>query len=187
MGARMLPGAPGWRAVRVDKHDRRLFTPTPWGSPSWERGPPFRRGSAAGSTTLTEKRYVRGMRAPAARPRDGRGDRLPAGGTRRWSPRSGCATDRGGRPTASPSLQLTACGDSPVRPRFVGRRRSNRIFFLAQFALRVLNLHSAARLRGGTMRFRERDLRKWALFQKVMGNPCGAALVRHRVPMHNAN
>ena len=42
-------------AVRVDleKHDRRLFTPTPWGSPSWKRGPSFRPGSIAESTTLT--------------------------------------------------------------------------------------------------------------------------------------
>jgi len=33
------PGAYG-RIVRVDldKHDRRIFTPTPWGSPSWRRG-----------------------------------------------------------------------------------------------------------------------------------------------------
>ena len=30
--------------VRVNKHDRRLFTPPPWGSPSWKRGPPFRPG-----------------------------------------------------------------------------------------------------------------------------------------------
>ena len=43
----MLPSASGWRAVRVDleKHDRRLFTPTPWGSPSWKRGPSFRPGA----------------------------------------------------------------------------------------------------------------------------------------------
>ncbi|MDE0173735.1 MAG: hypothetical protein OYH76_01780 [Defluviicoccus sp.] len=33
------PGAYG-RIVRVDldKHDRRIFTPTPWGSPHWRRG-----------------------------------------------------------------------------------------------------------------------------------------------------
>ena len=35
----MEPGAYG-RILRIDlaTHDRRLFTPTPWGSPSWWRG-----------------------------------------------------------------------------------------------------------------------------------------------------
>ena len=35
----MKPGDYG-RIVRVDldKHDRRIFTPTPWGSPSWRCG-----------------------------------------------------------------------------------------------------------------------------------------------------
>ena len=39
------PGEYG-RIVRVDldKHDRRIFTPTPWGSPSWRRG--YKRRSA---------------------------------------------------------------------------------------------------------------------------------------------
>ena len=30
--------------IRLDEHDRRIFTPTPWGSPSWKRG--YRRRSA---------------------------------------------------------------------------------------------------------------------------------------------
>ena len=36
---RVKPGAYG-RIVRIDldRHDRRIFTPTPWGSPSWRRG-----------------------------------------------------------------------------------------------------------------------------------------------------
>ena len=39
------PGEYG-RIVRIglDSHDRRIFTPTPWGSPSWRRG--YRRRSA---------------------------------------------------------------------------------------------------------------------------------------------
>ena len=30
--------------IDLDEHDRRIFTPTPWGSPSWKRG--YRRRSA---------------------------------------------------------------------------------------------------------------------------------------------
>ena len=126
-------------AVRVDKHDRRLFTPTPWGSPSWKRGPSFRRGSAAGSATLAEKRYVRGMRrlrlglvtvvmiAPGCL----RAERASG----RWSPRSGCAADSGGRPTAS--LQLAACGHGPARPGFAVQRRSDWIFFFRSIIERL--------------------------------------------------
>ena len=56
-------------AVRVDleKHDRRLFTPTPWGSPSWKRG--YNRRSAleriysrVDNAYHMEKHYIRGMR-----------------------------------------------------------------------------------------------------------------------------
>ena len=27
-----------WALSGLDKNDRRIFTPTPWGSPSWRRG-----------------------------------------------------------------------------------------------------------------------------------------------------
>ena len=55
-------------AVRVDleKHDRRLFTPTPWGSPSWKRG--YNRRSAleriysrVDNAYRMEKHYIRGL------------------------------------------------------------------------------------------------------------------------------
>ena len=120
--------APGRRAVRVGKHDRRLFTPPPWGSPSWKRGPPFRPGSAAGSTTPAEKHYRRRLRlglvtVVATVPGCLRAERQ--GG--RWLGRSGCATDRGGRPTAP---QLAACGRGPARPGFASQRRSDRILSL---------------------------------------------------------
>ena len=57
------------RIVRVDleKHDRRIFTPTPWGSPSWKRG--YNRRSAmeriysrVDNAYRMEKHYVRGMK-----------------------------------------------------------------------------------------------------------------------------
>lgn len=40
MYARSLSRQRYGRIVRVDfdRHDRRIFTPTPWGSPSWRRG-----------------------------------------------------------------------------------------------------------------------------------------------------
>ena len=111
--------APGRRAVRVDKHDRRLFTPTPWGSSSWKRGPPFRPGSAAGSTTPAEKRYRRRLRpglvtVVATSPGCLRAERQ--GG--RWLARSGCAADRS-------LLKLAACGRGPARLGFAAQRRSD--------------------------------------------------------------
>ena len=44
----------------------------------------------------------------------------------RWLARSGCATDRCGRPTAP--LQLAACGHGPARSGFAAQRRSNLAF-----------------------------------------------------------
>ena len=87
-------------AVRVNKHDRRLFTPTPGGSPSWKRGSPFRPGSTADAYRM-EKHYRRCLRlglVTVAAMALGclRAERQ--GG--RWLARSGCATDRGGRLTA---------------------------------------------------------------------------------------
>ncbi len=61
------PGANG-RIVRVDldKHDRRIFTPTPWGSPSWRRG--YNRRSAMERIDARldrgfnfETHYIRGL------------------------------------------------------------------------------------------------------------------------------
>ena len=61
------PGAYG-RIVRVDldKHDRRIFTPTPWGSPSWRRG--YNRHSAMERINARldrgfnfETHYIRGL------------------------------------------------------------------------------------------------------------------------------
>ena len=98
------------------------FSRRPLGQLLLEAGlqPPFRPGSIAGSTTLTEKHYVRGMRAPAARPRDGGGNGAwqPAGGT---SGRSLVGPvglrDRPLRASDRP-LQLAACGHGPARPGF---------------------------------------------------------------------
>ena len=61
------PGEYG-RIVRVDldKHDRRIFTPTPWGSPSWRRG--YNRRSAMerinsrlDNSFNFETHYIRGL------------------------------------------------------------------------------------------------------------------------------
>ena len=61
------PGDYG-RIVRVDldKHDRRIFTPTPWGSPSWRRG--YNRRSAIerinsrlDNSFNSETHYIRGL------------------------------------------------------------------------------------------------------------------------------
>ena len=58
------PGEYG-RIVRVDldKHDRRIFTPTPWGSPSWRRG--YKRRSAMERINSRlfnfETHYIRGL------------------------------------------------------------------------------------------------------------------------------
>ena len=63
----MKPGEYG-RIVRVDldKHDRRIFTPTPWGSPSWRRG--YNRRSAMerinsrlDNSFNFETHYIRGL------------------------------------------------------------------------------------------------------------------------------
>ena len=119
--------APGRRAVRIDKHDRRLFTPTPWGSPSRKRGPPFRPGSTAGPTTLTEKHCRRclrlGLLAVAAMAlgclrAERQGGRWLAG-LRGRSPRS---SDR------SPETGCLRSGHAPARPGFAAQRRSNPIF-----------------------------------------------------------
>ena len=62
----MKPGEYG-RIVRVDldSHDRRIFTPTPWGSPSWRRG--YNRRSAMERINArldrsfnSETHYIRG-------------------------------------------------------------------------------------------------------------------------------
>ena len=61
------PGEYG-RIVRIDldKHDRRIFTPTPWGSPSWRRG--YNRRSAMerinsrlDNSFNFETHYIRGL------------------------------------------------------------------------------------------------------------------------------
>ena len=80
--------------------------------------------------TPTEKHPRHAANALAARSRDGRGARLPAGGTSR---RSGCATDRGGRPTASP-LPATRCLRSGHRPGF---RRSAAVTGYPSFVLNI--------------------------------------------------
>ena len=122
----MPPDAPGRRAVRVDKHDRRLFTPTPWGSPSWKRGPPFRPGAEAGSTTLTEKHYIRGMRQMRLRLGLVTVVAMALGCLRaerqggHWLARSGCATDRGGRPTDRPPPETGCLRPRPGSPRVCG-------------------------------------------------------------------
>ena len=63
----MEPGEYG-RIVRIDldKHDRRIFTPTPWGSPSWRRG--YNRRSAIerinsrlDNSFNLENHYIRGL------------------------------------------------------------------------------------------------------------------------------
>ncbi len=71
----MLP-SPGWQ---VQPHRPRWksmtgFTPIPWGGHSWKRGPPLRHGAnlqPGRQRYRMEKHYVRGLRAPAARPCDG--------------------------------------------------------------------------------------------------------------------
>ena len=121
----MPPDAPGRRAVRVDKHDRRLFTPTPWGSPSWKRGPPFRPGAEAGSTTLTEKHYRRRQRLGLVTVAMALGC-----GTRMWS-LVGPVGLRDGPPRSSDRPPATGClrsGCGPACPGFAARRRSNRVF-----------------------------------------------------------
>ena len=137
----MPPGAPGRRAVRVDKHDRRLFTPIPWGSPSWKRGPPFRLGADLQPGRQRLRRST--TSAACGRLRLGlvtvvatalgclRAERQ--GG--RWLARSGCATDRGGRPTAPP--KLAAGGHGPARPGFAAQCRSDRIFSLCSAYARL--------------------------------------------------
>ena len=52
--------------VDLDKHDRRIFTPTPWGSPSWRRG--YKRRSAMewidsrlDNSFNFETHYIRGL------------------------------------------------------------------------------------------------------------------------------
>ena len=61
------PGAYG-RIVRVDldSHDRRIFTPTPWGSPSWKRGYNRRSAMERINSRLDrsfnfETHYIRGL------------------------------------------------------------------------------------------------------------------------------
>ncbi len=63
----MEPGEYG-RIVRIDldKHDRRIFTPAPWGSPSWRRG--YNRRSAIerinsrlDNSFNFETNYIRGL------------------------------------------------------------------------------------------------------------------------------
>ena len=63
----MKPGEYG-RIVRVDldKHDRRIFTPTPWGSPSWRRGYNRRAAMERINSRLDnsfnfETHYIRGL------------------------------------------------------------------------------------------------------------------------------
>ena len=67
------PGEYG-RIVRIDldSHDRRIFTPTPWGSPSWRRG--YRRRSAMERINSRidqgfgfETHYIRGLAKMKAR------------------------------------------------------------------------------------------------------------------------
>ena len=117
------------RIVRVDleKHDRRLFTPTPWGSPSWKRGPPFRLGAdlqpgrqrlRRGTTSAACGRLRLGLVTVVATALGClRAERQ--GG--RWLARSRCATDRGGRPTARPPRNWLPAATARLAP---GLRRS---------------------------------------------------------------
>ena len=58
--------------IDLDSHDRRIFTPTPWGSPSWRRG--YRRRSAMERINSRidqgfgfETHYIRGLAKMKAR------------------------------------------------------------------------------------------------------------------------
>ncbi len=50
------------RVVRIDlaAHDRRMFTPTPWGSPSWRRGALERINARLDNSFGFERHFVRG-------------------------------------------------------------------------------------------------------------------------------
>ena len=64
---RVRPHRPRWKSMTG-------FTSIPWGGHSWKRGPPRRHGANLQPDRqryCMEKHYVRGLRAPAARPRDG--------------------------------------------------------------------------------------------------------------------